>query len=92
MKIHELKTENPYFTDVWKGYKQFEIRLNDRDFHKNDLLLLKEYNYISKLYSGREIVCKVIYRVNDIQFIGLAKGYTCMGIRVLSKSKGYNYD
>jgi len=32
IQIHYLKTINPYFVEVLLGYKNFELRKNDRDF------------------------------------------------------------
>jgi hypothetical protein len=40
---HELKTINPFFTDIMKKVKNFEIRKNDRDFKIGDILVLKEF-------------------------------------------------
>lgn len=41
--IHELKIETDYFISVLDGSKNFEVRLNDRDFNSGDSLLMKEY-------------------------------------------------
>lgn len=43
MKIHELKLDTRYFEDVKSGKKNFEIRINDRDFQIGDILELKKY-------------------------------------------------
>ena len=40
--IHELKIRREYFDDVESGRKPFEVRRNDRDYHKGDYLLLYE--------------------------------------------------
>jgi hypothetical protein len=42
MKTHELKTINPYFTEVLEGLKNFEVRFNDRDFNVGDEVRLQE--------------------------------------------------
>lgn len=44
MKIHKLKTLNPYFHDVKSKIKTFELRKNDRDFQVGHILLLMEWN------------------------------------------------
>ena len=33
-----------YFESIWDGSKTFECRLNDRDFHTGDYLLLQEWD------------------------------------------------
>ncbi len=42
--IHELKILPKYFNAVISGEKTFEIRKNDRPFHKGDLLALNEFD------------------------------------------------
>lgn len=44
MKIHKLKTINPYFQDVKSKVKTFELRKNNRDFQVGHILLLMEWN------------------------------------------------
>lgn len=36
--IHQLKIESRFFEDIVKRTKTFEIRKNDRDFHKEIIL------------------------------------------------------
>ncbi len=43
MKIHGLKTVQPYFGQVKDGTKTAELRKNDRDFKVGDYLLLQEF-------------------------------------------------
>jgi hypothetical protein len=79
MQIHELKTIQPYFDDVWCDRKTFEIRKNDRDFQINDLLVLKEYNGMML----RNIVAKIIYILDDINYV--KEGFVVLGIKILEK-------
>ena len=58
---HELKTWPEYFEAIWDGRKNFEYRLNDRDYQVGDLLHLREYDPHTSEYSGREIVRSVTY-------------------------------
>ena len=44
MKIHELKIKEKYYKDVALGYKPFELRKNDRDYQKGDLIKYKVVN------------------------------------------------
>lgn len=41
--IHELKLEISYFDAAQRGDKPFEIRYNDRDYQKGDLVLMKAW-------------------------------------------------
>ena len=41
-KHHHLKTETEYYQAVERGEKKFELRKNDRDFKKYDMVYLQE--------------------------------------------------
>jgi ASC-1-like (ASCH) protein len=77
--IHELKTWNEYFEEVFMGHKTFEIRKNDRNFQKGDTLILKEWNPKTEQYTGREMVRNVTYIPEGGSF-GLEKGFVIMAI------------
>jgi hypothetical protein len=97
MKMHELKTENPWFTDMWNGEKKFEVRKDDRGFQKDDILWLREFEpnalhgdneeYLVLLsgnpYSGRELICHVDYILPAGSLPDL--NYCVMGITILQK-------
>ena len=72
-KIHELKTIQPYFDFVNTSIKRFEVRKNDRNFQEGDFLLLKEYTPKSDTYSGKEILCRVLYILDKGKKTGLPK-------------------
>ena len=67
MNCHKLKIHPPYFNEVRKGRKTFEIRENDRDFQPNDLVVLQEYEppveglYREGVFTGREMVFQIGY-------------------------------
>jgi len=79
MKIHELKTVQPYFEDIWCDRKTFEVRKNDRDFQIEDLLILKEYNGMML----RNIVAKITYILNDPNYV--KEDFVILGIKILEK-------
>jgi hypothetical protein len=81
--VHELKTVNPFFDDIWEFRKEFEIRNNDREFLQGDLLQLREYDIGTNEYSGRELTCEVTYLPRDP--VGLLPGYVVMGIRIIRR-------
>jgi hypothetical protein len=91
MRIHEIKTINPYFSDTWNGDKPVEVRLNDRNYQERDILWQREYDpeeaqVMGTGYSGREmisLVSRILIKENT--FPGLAPGYLMMGIVVLRR-------
>jgi Domain of unknown function (DUF3850) len=78
MKVHELKTLKPYFQDVYSGVKQFEVRLNDRNFQVNDLLGLEEFDDATQTYTGRYIIRRITYILSDPMFV--KDGFVIMGL------------
>ena len=80
MKVHKLKTVNPYFKKVWNRKKLFELRKNDRNFKVNDKLILQEYDSKTEVYSGREIHCKISYIVKDCPDYGVLNGFAVLSL------------
>ena len=81
--IHELKTIPKYFKEVYNQNKRFEFRLNDRNFKINDILVLKEFNPKTKVYSGSEVIVKVTYIMSGkTEFIDL-DNYVIMSIKTI---------
>lgn len=76
---HYLKTVNPFFMDVYNEKKNFEVRLNDRNYQVGDTLHLQEF-VPPETYTGREIRADVIYLLDDARFC--KDGYVVMGIEV----------
>lgn len=67
-RTHILKCQNPFFTEVKKGNKTFELRFDDRDFKELDLLILCEVD--SELReTGRECVRTISYVLRDSRFV-----------------------
>jgi hypothetical protein len=59
--VHELKTWNPSFSDILSGVKTFEVRKGDRDYKVGDALLLREYEPVAGIYTGRDCRVYVTY-------------------------------
>lgn len=73
---HYLKTETEYFQAIRKSEKKFELRKNDRDFKKGDILHLEEsVNGIKT--NRRTISVEVKYILYGGEY-GLPKGYCIM--------------
>lgn len=79
MKKHDLKILTEFFDDVSLGNKTFEIRKNDRDFKKGDVLMLHEYNPKTGRYTGSRCDKYVRYIMHGGKF-GIEDGYCIMGI------------
>ncbi len=67
MVTHKLKTITFFFANVLAGVKNFEIRKNDRNFQMGDTVILREYDSVLKVYSGREITATVGFVTDFMQ-------------------------
>lgn len=79
---HELKTLPAYFAELWSTRMRFEIRKNDRNFQAGDKLILREHDPETGLYSGREVVARVTYRLPGGR-LGIHSDYCVMSLKVL---------
>ena len=83
--IHAIKIQPPYFDDVISGKKQFEIRLNDREYQEGDYLALNEWEQTSSVgghYTGRSCLVYVDYILYGAGLgIGLDEDYCIMSIK-----------
>ncbi len=83
--IHAIKIQPPYFDDVVSGKKQFEIRLNDREYQEGDYLALNEWEQTSSVggcYTGRSCLVLVDYILYGAEGVpGLDEDYCLMGIK-----------
>lgn len=84
---HQLKTIQPYFDQVMKGLKTFELRKRDRLFNAGDTLILKEYDQKSGVYSGRELSAYVSHMMVDKDFNGIAEDWCIMSITGVKQHK-----
>jgi len=68
--IIEKKIWPVFFEKIIKGEKRFELRLADFKCQPDDVLILKEWDPISKKYTGRKIKKSVDYvtRTKDLKF------------------------
>jgi hypothetical protein len=76
---HYLKTWPRYFQRIKDNEKTFEVRVNDRDYQTNDLLVLQEYDPEVALFTGQELNREISYILHGGQF-GIEKGYVVMGL------------
>lgn len=78
---HELKILPKYFDAVNCGKKNFEIRINDRDYQEHDELVLKEW-YRGK-YTGRECRRWVGYIYHGDGTYGIAENTVVMALTTI---------
>jgi hypothetical protein len=83
MPTHYLKIDPIYFEQVQKGFKNFELRFNDRGYCLGDYLVLREYLKSSNSYSGKQLKAKVVCIVETADFINDSFGWLILGIQVL---------
>ena len=79
-KVHELKILPEYFWAVKSGEKNFELRKNDRNYQKHDILILKEWSPESG-YSGEEVERSIGYIYHGDGSYGLEEGYCILGLK-----------
>lgn len=78
MKSHKLKCEIEYYQKVVSGDKNFELRLNDRDFKQGDQLILEEWDKQNQKYTGLSTSRIVLYMLENAEHFGLQKGFCLM--------------
>ena len=78
---HELKTWQSYFHAVLDGTKKFEIRRDDRDFRVGDTIRLRETEYGSGNYTGREVRRVITYILRHEEDLGLIGGFAILSLR-----------
>lgn len=77
-KTHDLKVLTNYFKDICLRKKNFELRLNDRDFQVGDILNLHDFD--GKELTGYTVKRTVTYILDNAEKFGLMKGFIIMSI------------
>lgn len=86
MATHEVECINPFFSDVKSGKKNFEVRLNDRNYQVGDVIKLMEFDVNSCSYSGRIVYRQVMYILTGFNDV-LAPNYIVMALSKVSKKR-----
>ena len=86
--IHAVKIEPQYYEAVRNGTKTFEIRKNDRDYREDDYIALNELNDSHNGYTGRCLLCRITYIINDERFC--KEGFVTLAINIQQELHGYN--
>jgi len=77
-KHHDLKILPEYFEAIENGEKTFEVRFNDRNFAKGDVLHLREHD--ADGYTGRAVTAEVTYLLDNPNYC--KEGYVIMAIKL----------
>lgn len=59
--VHELKSWVGLFEPLLKGEKKHDLRVMDRDYRIGDICKLREYQPVTKEYTGREVLVRITY-------------------------------
>jgi hypothetical protein len=78
-KTHELKTWPEYWHEVRRGSKNFELRLDDRNYQVGDQLNLNLFHPENGYLGNDCLIRYVSYKLNGGQF-GLQDGYCILGL------------
>jgi len=81
--IHKLKCIAPFFQAAWDRKKRFEIRINDRKYKVDDIVILREYFPATRTYSGREIEFAIEYLIEGTNC--LRQGWCAFSIQGIHK-------
>lgn len=76
-KIIEKRILPEYFKAVIHDEKRFEIRKDEDDLQKGDVLILKEWD--GEKYTGRETSRRIEYVLRNVPEYGLMSGYVIVG-------------
>ena len=95
MTRHFLKTDSKVFKDSWEELKQFEIRLDDRNFQVNDQILLLETRHTGEQmkegkpleYTGSYILVDISYKLKGY---GLKDSWCILGTCLITMGDDYS--
>jgi len=86
-KQHFLKTLPEHFNAVNRGDKTAELRLNDRDFHVGEKMILAEYEPSIDKFSGWQITTVITHILPVDQFIEGAENFVVLSFKFLKTEK-----
>lgn len=84
-RVHELKIEKEYLSNLYNGVKRSEIRFNDRDYQKGDIL--KFHNTTRRVTVG-DPEFHLCFRITHIHSgLGLKENYVCLSVEITNEPK-----
>jgi hypothetical protein len=76
-KVHELEIEKQYLDALLSGEKTFELRYNDRNYQKGDILSFEDY---SDYDNPKEVRFKVLSVFSGHPGFGLEHGWVILSV------------
>ena len=74
--IHDLRIDQNYLSNLVSGLKKAEIRINDRDYQRGDILRFKDYSETK--------VKEYLFEVTHIHSgLGLERLYVVLSVRAV---------
>ena len=84
MTVHELKVSEKWYSALWFGFKNFEVRKNDRNFQIGDTIILNEVTYdkdSKAIPTGRRLKAYIMFVLRAEDFPdGLKEGYCVLAL------------
>jgi len=72
--IHRLKIDQVYLDNLISGDKKCDVRINDKDYQKGDILEFKEYKSNGKVFTYH-------FRITHIHYyIGLSFNHVALSL------------
>lgn len=80
----ELKSWPMYFSEIISDIRSAEVRVNDRNYRAGDLLLLREWNPDTGVYTGRECMRRVVHVLRGV--MGVMPGYVVLSLGKVART------
>jgi ParB family chromosome partitioning protein len=78
-KVHRIKCAVEFYEDLRLDVKKFELRRNDRDYRKGNILIIEEFDVAKGQFTGRSCQREVTFILYGPMY-GLKEGYCIMSI------------
>lgn len=87
-RVHFLKCHPSYFALVCTGAKKSEVRINDRDYAKGDIIVLN--SWADGHYRGESCLLYIDHVFEIDKFFNLSTDLVSLSVSVLTKRFDYN--
>lgn len=85
-RCHDLKVWPEPWANVVSGRKPFEVRRDDRDYQRDDMLLLREWDPEKSEYTGWAAMVRVTWVTRGEPPSPLPEGVVVLGLELLGRS------